>query len=43
MPVIAGVFALPEIIDGLTGKKKPVPKSFKNYRLLGILSVLKFK
>ena len=43
MPVIAGVFALPEIIDGLTGKKKPVPKSFKNYRLLGIISVLKFK
>ena len=43
MPVIAGVFAVPELYDGLRGVKKPAPVATKDYRLLGILSVLKYK
>ena len=41
MPVIAGVFAVPELYDGLRGVKKPARVASKDYRLLGILSVFK--
>ena len=43
MPVIAGIFAVPELYDGLRGVKKPARSALKDYRLLGILSVLKYK
>jgi len=43
MPVIAGVFAIPELYEGLKGNKKLTKPSLKDYRLLGILSVSKYK
>jgi TctA family transporter len=39
MPLIAGVFAIPQIIDGLLGWSAPVQHSQKSYKLLGIYSV----
>lgn len=41
MPLIAGVFAIPQIIDGLLGWSAPVQHSQKSYKLLGIYSVWK--
>ena len=41
MPVIAGVFAIPEIFDALVGNKKPYKKSTKSYVKLGIYATFK--
>ena len=41
MPLIAGIFAVPQIIDGLTGRAAPVKHDKKSYKLLGIYSVFK--
>ena len=41
MPLIAGVFAIPQIIDGLLGWSAPVQHSQKSFKLLGIYSVWK--
>ena len=43
MPVIAGVFAVPELYDGLKDIKKPIRTTTKDYKVLGMLSVLKYK
>ena len=39
MPLIAGIFAVPQIIDGVTGRAAPVRHDKKSYKLLGIYSV----
>lgn len=41
MPVIAGVFAIPEIFDALVGNKKPYKKATKSYVKLGIYATFK--
>ena len=41
MPLIAGIFAIPQIIDGLLGWSAPVKHDQKSYKLLGIYSVWK--
>lgn len=41
MPLIAGIFAVPQMIDGLTGKAALVKHDKKSYKLLGIYSVYK--
>jgi putative tricarboxylic transport membrane protein len=41
MPLIAGVFAIPQIIDGILGWSAPVEHDQKSYKLLGIYSVWK--
>jgi len=41
MPLIAGVFAVPQIIDGLAGWSAPVKHDRKSYKLLGIYAVFK--
>ena len=41
MPLIAGIFAIPQIIDGILGWSAPVQHSQKSYKLLGIYSVWK--
>lgn len=42
MPVIAGIFAVPEIYEALTGNKKPYKKTSKSYTKMGIYSVFKY-
>ena len=41
MPLIAGIFAIPQIVDGVTGRAAPVRHDNKSYKLLGIYSVFK--
>lgn len=41
MPLIAGIFAVPQIIDGLAGWSAPVKHDKKSYKLLGIYAVFK--
>ena len=41
MPLIAGIFAIPQIVDGITGRAAPVKHDNKSYKLLGIYSVFK--
>ena len=41
MPLIAGIFAIPQIVDGITGRAAPVKHNSKSYKLLGIYSVFK--
>jgi TctA family transporter len=41
MPLIAGIFAIPQIVDGITGRAAPVKHDSKSYKLLGIYSVFK--
>ena len=41
MPLIAGIFAVPQIIDGLVGWTAPVKHDKKSYKLLGIYAVFK--
>jgi putative tricarboxylic transport membrane protein len=41
MPLVAGIFAIPQIIDGITGRAAPVRKSKKSQKFLGIYAVWK--
>jgi putative tricarboxylic transport membrane protein len=41
MPLIAGIFAVPQIIDGLAGWSALVKHDKKSYKLLGIYAVFK--
>ena len=41
MPLIAGIFAIPQIVDGITGRAALVKHNSKSYKLLGIYSVFK--
>ena len=41
MPLIAGIFAVPQIIDGLAGWSAPVKHDKKSYKLLGAYAVIK--
>lgn len=41
MPLIAGIFAVPQVIDGLAGWSAPVKHGKKSYKLLGIYAVFK--
>ena len=41
MPLIAGIFAVPQIIDGLAGWSAPVKHDRQSYKLLGVYAVFK--
>ena len=41
MPLIAGIFAVPQIIDGLAGWSVPLKHDKKSYKLLGIYAVFR--
>ena len=41
MPLIAGIFAVPQIIDSVVGRAAPVKHDKKSYKLLGAYAVFK--